>query len=172
LSQRASGYKRRRNDAYYTPPWVTEGLLPHIRIKPNMVVLDPADGAGHISSVFAAKGFKVQQSDITRGIDFLKTECCTAHAIVTNPPYGMAEQFIAHALGLTEPDGLVAMLLRCDYDHAATRAYLFERPFAMRIALRRRIRWIEGSTGSPSFNHSWYVWDWQHQGPPTVGYAP
>jgi hypothetical protein len=65
------------------------------------------------------------------------------------------------------------MLLRSDYDHAATRGYLFDQPpFAKRIVLRRRIRWFENSTGSPSFNHAWFIWDWTWKGAPIIRYAP
>ena len=68
---------------------------------------------------------------------------------------------------------VVAMLLRTDFDHAATRAHLFGGcpMFAKRIALTKRIRWFEDSTGSPSFNHCWMIWDRQHRGPPTLAYA-
>jgi hypothetical protein len=70
--------------------------------------------------------------------------------------------------------GLVAMLLRCDFDHAKSRQHLFGgcAQFAKKLILTRRIRWIENSTGSPSFNHAWFIWDWQHQGPPVLVYGP
>ncbi len=69
--------------------------------------------------------------------------------------------------------GLVGMLLRTDFDHAASRRALFEcGAFAKKVVLRKRIRWFADSTGSPSFNHAWFIWDWQHQGPPTIGYGP
>jgi hypothetical protein len=46
-------------------------------------------------------------------------------AIITNPPYALAQEFIGHALEMMEPDGIVSMLLRTDFDHAKTRAHLF-----------------------------------------------
>jgi hypothetical protein len=65
------------------------------------------------------------------------------------------------------------MLLRTDFDHAATRAHLFAScpTFARKVVLTRRIRWFEQSAGSPSFNHCWMVWDRLHRGPPTLAYA-
>ena len=98
-----------------------------------------------------------------------------ADGIITNPPYTEAVRFIEHALALTKPcDGFVAMLLRTDFDHAATRQHLFAHcpQFARKVVLTKRIRWFGGSTGSPSFNHAWYVWDWRHAGAPTLAYAP
>jgi hypothetical protein len=173
MSQRVSGYERKPDDAYYTPPWVTEALLPHLNIGRGSHIHEPAAGNDAIVEVLRKAGYQVTGGDISRGMDFLNTVVCGAVAIVTNPPYGMAEQFIAHALDLMEPKGTVAMLLRSDYDHAATRGYLFDQPpFAKRIVLRRRIRWFPGSIGSPSFNHAWYIFDWQHKGPPTIAYAP
>jgi hypothetical protein len=51
-------------------------------------------------------------------------------------------EFCAQALKLTAPvKGFVAMLLRCDFDHAKRRAYLFADcpQFAKKIVLTRRI---------------------------------
>jgi hypothetical protein len=66
-----------------------------------------------------------------------------------------------------------AMLLRTDFDHAKTRRHLFgeSTSFAKKLVLTKRIRWIEGSTGSPSFNHSWMIWDKQHYGAPSIAYV-
>jgi hypothetical protein len=60
------------------------------------------------------------------------------------------------------------MLLRVDFDSAKSRRHLFADcpAFAGKIVLTKRIRCIEGSTGSPSFNHAWFVWDRQHRGRP------
>lgn len=126
------------------------------------------------------KKYSVIATDITRGKDFLETKIpdgkkLLAQAIITNPPYKLATQFIEHALALTEKNkGIVAMLLPSDFDHAKTRHHLFAHcaAFRRRIVLTRRIRWIEGSTGSPSQNHCWFIWDWRYSYPATVAYAP
>ena len=94
-------------------------------------------------------------------------------AIVTNPPYRYATQFIEHALRLTSGGGgKVAMLLRTDFDHAKKRRHLFSdcRAFACKLVLTKRILWIENSTGQPSFNHAWYIWDHKHASKPTLEY--
>ena len=99
--------------------------------------------------------------------------------IVTNPPYELAKEFCEHALRLMEPrNGFVAMLLRTDFDHAKSRSHLFRDcpAFAKKLVLTRRIVWFEPAPGakgkSPSFNHAWFIWDWKHEGPPTIGYGP
>ena len=84
-----------------------------------------------------------------------------------------ATRFIEHALLLTSGGGKVAMLLSTDFDHAKTRWHLFGGcpAFACKVILTTRIRWIENSTGSPSSNHAWYIWDREHAGKPTLEYC-
>jgi hypothetical protein len=173
MSQRESGYQRMPLDRYETPSWVTLGLVPHLP-KINGGIWEPASGGGKMIAALRQAGFDVIGSDIADGVDFLhhpspKTGIC---AIITNPPYALAREFIEHALDLDDVR-VVAMLLRTDFDHAATRAHLFaDCPmFAKKVVLTKRIRWFEDSNGSPSFNHCWMIWDRQHQGPPTLTYA-
>ena len=156
MSQRVSGYVRKDKDQYETPNWVTKALLPHL---PRSVqnIWEPACGSG----------YKVRASDISDGTDFLKQEKAYFDAIVTNPPYGLAQDFIEHALTLADH---VAMLLRTDYDHAKSRRHLFQGAFAKKLVLTRRIRWFENTTGSPSFNHAWFIWSHYHIGEPTLAY--
>jgi hypothetical protein len=174
VSQRGSGYERKALDQYETPPWVTLALIPHLPAPP-LRIWERAAGSGKMVAALRVGGYVVEASDIAQqGCDFLTTtgtrDC---NAVVTNPPYTLAQQFIAHALNL-EGVQIVAMLLRCDFDHAKTRQHLFADcpTFAKKIVLTKRIRWFEDSCGSPSFNHAWFVWDRQHQGLPTLAYAP
>jgi hypothetical protein len=176
MSQRASGYERKERDLYETPEWVTEALLPHLPRHPY-IIWEPAAGSGKMVRVLENVAL-VHGSDIADGYDFLSCDVPkvfgTWDAIITNPPYELATEFCARALsGMLLFDGMVAMLLRTDFDHAKTRAYLFaDHPaFAKKVVLTKRIKWFEGSTGSPSFNHAWFIWDWKHSGPPTLAYA-
>ena len=170
MSQRTSGYERIELDAYETPEWVTEALLPHI--PRAMKIWEPAAGSGNMVKALEAGGHVVAASDIHDGIDFLETpeDGYAFNAIVTNPPYLLAQEFIEHAM---ECAPLVAMLLRTDYDHAKTRRHLFGycKTFAKKIVLTKRIVWFERKGGAaPSFNHAWYIWDRRHEGPPTLAY--
>lgn len=189
MSQRNSGYERKPLDAYDTPSWVTEALLSHLRDdRRTDVVWEPAAGAGLMTAALVGAGCKVFASDLlprhphVKQGDFLMAAGAPVEvrAIITNPPFGdVGEAFISHALDLMrEREGLVAMLFRADYDSAASRKPLFSdhSAFAKRIVLTRRIVWFVEANGkpkaSPSANHAWYVWDWRHRGPATVGYAP
>ena len=170
MSQRESGYERIELDCYETPEWVTRVLLPYLSsIK---FVWEPAAGSGKMARELKAAGLQVLSTDISAGQDFLLAGKQPVDAIVTNPPYSSATPFIEHALHLTSGGGKVAMLLRTDFDHAKRRRHLFADcpAFARKIVLTKRIRWFENSSGQPSFNHAWYIWDHNHAGKPTLEY--
>lgn len=182
MSQRDSGYARKERDLYETPEWVTRALIPHLpRATMNGLMWEPACGSGKMSRVLQSELGGVVQTDIDSGSDFLSFDRLPPGVsdIVTNPPYELATEFVELSLRLTEPDGgTVAMLLRTDFDHAKGRAHLFGccPAFAKKVVLTKRIVWFEpdpGSKGkSPSFNHAWFIWDWQHEGAPTLAYGP
>lgn len=187
MSQRDSGYLRRERDLYETPEWVTEALLPHL---PKLACIwEPACGTGKMYRVLARQsladnvwGSDIEPSDGFLQVDFLNslwTIDYEVDAIITNPPYEAAQEFCEQALQrMTNNRGLVAMLLRTDFDHAKSRRHLFRDcpAFAKKLVLMKRIAWFVEADGkpkaSPSFNHAWYIWDWKHEGPPTIGYAP
>jgi hypothetical protein len=176
VSQRDSGYERKERDLYETPAWVTEAVIGYIDV--NRYVWEPAAGSGKMSAVLRRHGMEVSETDIESGDDFLLSQALRndrVTAIVTNPPYANAREFIEHALNLTKPArGVVAMLLRTDFDHAKTRQHLFGQcpQFWTKLVLTKRIKWFEDSKGQPSFNHAWFIWDWKHDGPPTLAYGP
>jgi hypothetical protein len=173
VSQRDSGYERKERDCYETPEWVTEALLKHV--EPHCSIWEPAAGSGKMARVLRAAGHQTTETDIETGHDFLGTIATDWQAIVTNPPYVLAQKFIERALDLTAMNrGAVFMLLRTDFDHAKTRQHLFGRcaQFSRKLVLVKRIQWFEDSTGSPSFNHAWFMWSHRHKGPPTLAYGP
>lgn len=174
----AATYERREWDHYETEEWVTEVLLRH---ESFTKVWEPAVGKGKIAKLMQRKGVNVRGSDIyDYGCgyevgDFLMLWGNSEERdIVTNPPFAedMADQFIEHALILTRPfGGRVAMLLRNEFDCAASRRDIFGKPpFACKIVLLKRPRWIDDSTGSPRHNYAWYIWDWSWGKEPTIIY--
>ncbi len=175
MSQRDSGYERKERDLYETPEWVTVALIPHLSAGID-AVWEPACGSGKMVRALEKSIVHVSGTDIANdGHDFLKCAGSAANAIITNPPYILAQEFCEHSIRLVEPwKGLVAMLLRTDFDHAKTRQHLFSGcpQFAKKVVLTKRIQWFEDSKGSPSFNHAWFIWDWAHKGAPTLAYGP
>jgi hypothetical protein len=172
MSQRDSGYARLPDDVYETPSWVTMALKPHMRGV--QYIWEPACGNGMMARALKSwPTVRVRATDKNKGIDFLTVAQCHHDAVITNPPYSHAEEFIEHALKLMKPQGgRVAMLLRIDYDSAKSRLRLFGDcdQFAKKLVLTSRIRWLAGSTGSPSFNHAWFIWSWSNRAPPTIAY--
>lgn len=174
MSQRDSGYERKERDLYETPEWVTLALAPHLPTT-DCVVWEPAAGNGKMVTALLKIGFDVTASDIVGGRDFLTQPAIKPfRAIITNPPYDLATEFIHRALMMLGRNGFAAMLLRTDFDHAKTRSDLFARHpyFAKKVVLTKRIKWFEDSKGQPSFNHAWFIWDFAHSGPPTLAYGP
>jgi hypothetical protein len=119
MSQRESGYQRKLLDQYETPAWVTLALIPHL---PEFIgkIWEPACASGKMVAALRQAGFDVVGSDISQGVDFLGQAPETGvNAIITNPPYALAQEFIERALHFDDTR-IVAMLLRTDFDHAAS----------------------------------------------------
>lgn len=181
-------YTKLPRDFYPTPAWMAYSLLGGNVIRAGVIpktytIWEPAAGSGVLVDAARAMHYNVIASDIHPNphvnnfdADFLKLKTgdlpddtlnmCSRLAIWTNPPFGdrckLAEKFIEHALKLTEPIlGMVIMLGRSDFDFARSRKHLFgDSPiFAGRLNMSKRPRWIEGTTGAPRFNYSWYWWD-------------
>jgi hypothetical protein len=178
MSQRFSGRARRRGDYYPTPRWVTRTLLPHVPVFVEHV-WEPAAGDGRMADVLRKHGFEVTATDIDEGDDFF--DCSIpCDLIASNPPYGLggrlAEKFIERALRLTRKRrGVVAMLLKVDFDSGSTRRRFFADcpAWSRKIVLLRRIQWFKSETGnSSSENHAWYIWNWRHKGSARIAYAP
>jgi hypothetical protein len=171
VAQRGSGYERKADEEYQTPPWATCALL--ARLAPFRLAWDPCAAGGNIVSAIQAAGFKAIG---TRDNFYAYTKPPhAADCLITNPPYGVdrrgaeAVKFIQHALPLVPR---VAMLLRNDFDSALGRQALFRenKAFAGKVTLLNRIKWFDGPS-SPSDNHSWFLWDRTHQGPPIIRYV-
>lgn len=90
--------KDRGNDVYETPPVAVEALLRVESLPPH--IWEPCcGGSGRIVEVLRAHGHQVSASDlIADRIDFLMERRAPAGvgAIVTNPPYKLADQLIRH----------------------------------------------------------------------------
>jgi hypothetical protein len=180
MSQRFSEYARRERDDYPTPVWVTETVIPHLKDLGVTSIWEPAAGEGGMAASLAGAGFTVTATDIKSGIDFFDSADRSVSAVVTNPPYGkqgkLAERFIERALDLTRArQGVVAMLLKVDFDSGLTRRRFFAEcsAWAAKLVLLKRIEWFKSQNGmTPSDNHAWYIWSWQHDGPPRLAYGP
>lgn len=157
---------RNKDDYYPTPEECTRALL--IKEKDDILLHTPnvwecACGAGEMSEVIKQFGFNVESSDlIDRGygteLDFFEYSIAkTTSAIITNPPFNLAPQFIRHALEVIQVPYL-ALLLKSTFWHAKTRYPLFAQhtpsviyPLTWRPDFMKR--------GAPTMDCSWVVWD-------------
>lgn len=168
--------EREKDDFYATPEWVTHALLDTIAVP--HAVWEPAAGEGHIARVLIARGHDVRSTDLVdRGwcagrIDFLMEISRQRRAIVTNPPFKLAEAFAAHALALEAP--LVAMLLKLSFLQGGSRTpWLFASGLSEMLVVPKRITFIAGA-GRAAYKsnfadgYGWFIWRSGHAGPVTI----
>jgi hypothetical protein len=175
----------RKHDVHDTCDVAIKALLRHER--PPTYVWEPACGSGSIVRALRDRGHGVFPTDIRRegliegatgGVDFLmetKPIHAAVSAVVTNPPYAIANQFIRKAV---EWFPYVAMLLSVGflegYDNPhrnwllddsgyLARVYFFKR----RLPRMHRDDW-QGPKAAPTVFYAWLVWDWNHKGPATM----
>lgn len=119
---------RRKSDYYPTPPDATVALLNFLGLQKESVVWEPACGTGMMADAIKSQGYQVIASDINDygyglpNIDFLTCDCQTCDAIITNPPFSLAEQFIRRAARHKKP---FAFLLKSQFWNARKRRGLF-----------------------------------------------
>jgi hypothetical protein len=168
-------HARHDADFYATPSEVTEALLrspvgPALLLRP---IWEPACGDGAISKVLIEHGANVVSTDLhdrgygLGGVDFLRCSM-PSRAVITNPPFDRAADFIRRACTRGQP---VAMVLKATYWHAANRHDLFNdtRPaYIMPLLWRPAMAPDRGK--SPTMEFMWVVWGAQPS--PTCQYLP
>jgi hypothetical protein len=167
----------RGNDLYETPPVAVEALL-RVEDIPS-VVWEPACGPGSIVRVLRDSGRTVYATDLVdydspdqdgSGWDFLVERQLPlgVQAIVTNPPFKNAGEFVAHALTLCPK---VVMLLRLAFIESTRRTPILDggylarvHVFKNRLPMMHRHGW-EGNKTNSGMAFAWFVWDRNHEGP-------
>jgi hypothetical protein len=168
----------RGNDCYETPSVAIEALL-RVESLPHKI-WEPAAGRGAIVRVLRDRGHAVIASDIeSYGFplhftgNFLEAVDLPTgvEAIVTNPPFRLAEEFVAHALELTP---MVVMLLRLAFMESERRCHILEdrglarvHVFRRRLPMMHRDGW-EGRKANSGMAFAWFVWDCVHRGPTII----
>lgn len=168
----------RKDDLYETPPEAVRALLKVEQLPES--IWEPACGPGSIVGVLRRAGHKVYATDLvdydcpesSARVDFLMEQRpqFPIGAIVTNPPFKLATEFVAHALTLCPR---VAMLLRLAFMESSRRSAILDgghlarvHVFRNRLPMMHRNGW-EGPKSSSSMSFAWFVWDKGHNGRPT-----
>jgi hypothetical protein len=165
---------RAKDDYYPTPPAVTEALL-RVETFPH-TVHEPACGDGAISRVLMAAGHSVISTDLVdhgfgiSGRDFLmQTERRTeATALVTNPPFLLADEFAIHALSLGYSHvALFGRLAWLEGEKRRRRLWSAHPPSRVWVFSKRQTLW-RGDEANPgkggALAFAWMVWQRGHAG--------
>lgn len=174
---RASAF-RSDDDFYETPESATRALL-RAGVLPQRV-WEPACGAGAISRVLIAAGHNVISTTLAdrgygaAGVDFLRCPWLLAPAIVTNPPFSLADEFVEHALSL-RPDTAAFFLRLKHLEGRARFDATYRRGALWRVyVFIERVKFFAGDVDSadqPGWNteaFAWFVWRDGFDGDPTI----
>lgn len=169
---------REKDDFYPTWPGATLALLSVEKF--DGAIWECAAGEGDMSRVLIDEGYSVVSTDLVdRGygeprIDFLMEWSARAPNIVTNPPFGLAREFVDRALALTS--GKVAMFLRLAFLEGLNRGQWFpDTPLARVWIMSRRVPIQRGRISELGDGHgviafAWFVWEHGHVGAPALGW--
>ena len=172
-------FTERGVDLYEAPAVAVHALL-HPEQLPRRI-WEPACGPGAIVKILREIGRFVVASDLhdwgcpasESGIDFLQETRAPAgvECVVTNPPFKLADQFVAHALLLVPR---VFMLLRLAFLESTRRTPILEsgrlarvHVFRNRLPVMHRHGW-DAPRASSSTAYAWFVFDQKHGGPATI----
>ena len=179
----------RRDDLYETPACAIKALL---AVEPvPLTVWEPACGPGAIVGILRASGRAVVATDLVEygcpdslsGVDFLMETAAPSGvpAIVTNPPFKLAEEFVDKALDLV-PE--VYMLLRLAFFEGyrwhprgtsrgakgfgahLSRVWVF----APRLPFMHRHDFEGVKNSNSGMPFAWFVFRRDCEGDPTVGW--
>ncbi len=161
-------------DDFPTQPWATRALCEHVLIGcylPGKTVWEPACNRGHMSTPLAEYFGAVWASDIhdygtQRSFqhDFLFPVMPLSETpdwIISNPPFRLAEQFIARGRELATEG--VAMIVRTSFLEGVGRyENLFSKnPPSIVAQFSERVPMVKGrltATGSTATSYCWLVW--------------
>lgn len=171
---------REENDFYATHPKAIPPLMDFLGWQEGgKLILEPCCGEGHLSIMLEAFGHRVISTDlINRGyglgdIDFLKdhyTQEFDYDAVVTNPPFKYAQEFVEKSLKLAP---LVCMFLKLSFLESRKRVKFFsENPpsnvcvFIDRIPCSKNGNFYKNE--SNPICYSWFIWKRGYHGKPTI----
>jgi len=173
----------RGDDLYETPIEAMRTLLALESFGLN--VLEPSVGKGAIQRPLEDAGYEVAISDlIARGITTKHGECqgvgdflrsiaeSGGWDIVTNPPYGVANAYAAHALREHKPRKMALLLnlnFMCGFEDRERCFVMDECPpsrvyvFTRRLPMMHRDGW-DGNKASSQMNTAWFIWERNEDG--------
>ena len=171
----SGGKDRQKDDFYATGPEAVHAVADAEQMAGEW--WEPACGQGHISKVLIERGCSVVSTDLVdRGYgeprnDFLMEWKLRAPNIITNPPFKLANDFIAHAKAL-RPNKII-FLMRLNALEGVARLPLFREPplpLARVHVFSYRIRCFKDGieTDEPGMMaYAWFVFE-ENAGIPSI----
>jgi len=142
-------------------------------------IFEPACGDGAISKILIDKypNQQIISSDLIdrgfgdTGIDFITYDFKNkVDNIVTNPPYGLATEFVTKSLEMTS--NKVAMLLKIQFLEGIKRYEMFKNsPLKTVYVFSQRLKIYKNGVkmnNSTMMCFAWFVWEHGYKGKPTI----
>ena len=177
-------WARHPDDWYVEPSFVSQRLFATEDFRGT--IWDPACGLGRIVQSVRADGLMAVGTDLVRRgqlsdtvcseeIDFLACDRLSQN-IVSNPPYGIAQEFAVHAL--RSALNKVALLLPSKWLYGDKRSrWLETTPLRKVLALTPRPSMPPGpvieagiAPGGGKEDYAWFIWEIGYEGRPELGW--
>jgi len=181
---RASGYERHADDWYVEPAWAVDALIAAERRFAGPII-DPCCGRGTIVERLHASrsgpAFGSDRVDRASGRyparDYESAFGLTEGwaSVISNPPYGVAREFIDCALANTTDR--VCVLLRLAFLEGIKRREWFKSvPLARVWVSSKRMSMPPGASDVPAkggaIAYAWFVFEHGHSGPAQIRFLP
>ena len=163
-----SNFKRRPQDAYYSPPEVVDPLLPHLPREP-FTFWEPCAGAGDLSIAIVSKALSQHYStDISPGVDWVaqvdafkmpEEDVSGYDLCITNPPWSRP---ILHPM-IEHFSNMFPTWLLFDADWIHTKQSIPYLPRLRKIVSVGRVSWMQNGTSGKD-NCAWYLFDTPEDG--------
>lgn len=180
-----SAKERERDDFYATDPKAVDLLCDYEGLTMPERVWEPSCGSGCLSERLTQRGFHVVSTDLVDrgygqgGVNFFEQrempdDC---QAIVTNPPYKFATDYVVHALDLLPDGGLLCLFLKTTFAEGKER---YQRIFGKtppRLVLQcsERVLCAKNAEfqrmqdgGGSAVSYAWWVWQKGYGGGTTL----
>jgi hypothetical protein len=144
--------KQGSSNDFQTPKEALYPLIPYL--KKNWIIWECAAGKGYLVKGLKEFGFKVIDTDILIGKNFLTWQPKKFDCIITNPPYSIKEKFLERCYNLGKP---FALLLPLTTFETKKRQNLFKKYGVEVIFFDERIN-FETPGGKKS--HCWFCVAW------------
>lgn len=170
------------NEWYVEPTWCNDVLFTQVPFRAR-TILDPAAGMCRVPEAASRAGYQAAATDkVVRrpGVqecNFLyeDPDLPSGYAVVSNPPFSIADTFVQRSLALAEE---VAMLLPLTWLAGAQRArWLRKTPLRQVLVLTPRPSMPPGvaieageKPGGGKVDFAWMVWDTDYLGTPQFGW--